>query len=139
MMSSGAKAAPRRWPSAELRRRDGETIVSAGGVLTVGRRSNRRLWRGVARRPTARLPPSAVAVAIVSCVAAPLATGLGAPTVLRLATVLSFMCIAPGVALVAAFGGRGEIGLIVGLSLGAVALVAQLMLSLGWWRPEAGL
>lgn len=139
MMSSGTKVAPRRWQSAELQRHDGETSFGAGGALTVGKPSHRRLPWGVSHRPRARLPPLAVAVAVVACVAAPLATGLGIPTVLSLAAVLSFMCIAPGVALVAAVGGRGEIGLIVGLSLGAVALVAQLMLSLGWWQPKAAL
>jgi hypothetical protein len=139
MMSSGAKAAPRRGQLAELRRHGDGTIFHAGGVLTAGKLSHRRLWRGVSQQQAARLPPLAVALAVVACVAAPLATGLGAPMALKLAAVLSFMCIAPGVAFVATVGGRGEIGLIVGLSLGAVALAAQLMLSLGWWHPEAGL
>jgi len=78
-----------------------------------------------------------MATARASCVLAPLALALGLPGALRLAVVLAFLCIAPGMALVTALGGRTEPGLVVAASLGCSALLAQSMLWLGTWWPEA--
>jgi hypothetical protein len=52
---------------------------------------------------------------------------------------LATFCLAPGTAFVLAVGGRREIGLIIGASLGFVAVAAQSMLWLGIWAPRASL
>lgn len=79
---------------------------------------------------------NAVLGAAILCVAAPVLVAIAPPGVIRLPAVLGFFCISPGVALVALARGRAEPGLIVGASLGVVALVALLMLWLGAWRPQ---
>ena len=139
MSSVGAKVAPLRRDLTRRRSHERGAIPPHASLPTIRELSDRWHQRNAFQPPVARLPVCAVPLAVLACVGAPLATGLNAPTGLRLAAVLGFMCTAPGVAFLAIAGGRGELGLIVGISLGVVALVAQAMLSLGHWRPEAGL
>ncbi|HEY1275153.1 MAG TPA: glycosyltransferase [Thermoleophilaceae bacterium] len=75
--------------------------------------------------------------ATLACVAAPLTVALGLPAALRFPAVLAMLCLAPGTALVKALHGRIELGLVIGASLGAGALIAQSMLWLGVWWPDA--
>jgi GT2 family glycosyltransferase len=76
-----------------------------------------------------------VVTAATACVMAPLLVILSAPPVLRLPAVLALMCLAPGTALMAALRRRAELGLVLGSSLGATVVVAELMLWLGAWSP----
>jgi GT2 family glycosyltransferase len=78
-------------------------------------------------------------VAIAACVIAPLAVALGLPSGVRLAAVLTLFCLAPGAALVTALRGRPEPGLVIAASLACSVLVAQSMLWLGAWWPQASL
>ena len=75
----------------------------------------------------------------VICIAAPAAVWLGAPTALRLPLVLALLCVAPGVALMAAVGGQPEPGLVIGISLAASTVTAQTMLWFGAWWPRLAL
>ena len=69
---------------------------------------------------------------------AAVATAAGiVPPSLRFAAVLGFMCLAPGAAVIARIGGRFEPGLVIGVGLGIGTTVAQAMLWLGWWHPNA--
>jgi len=79
------------------------------------------------------------ALAVAACVVAPLAVALGLPSGVRLAAILALFCLAPGSALVTALRGRPEPGLVIAASLGCGVLVAQSMLWLGAWWPEASL
>jgi GT2 family glycosyltransferase len=96
----------------------------------------RRSGRAAPSR-TAALEHALTPIAMAACIAAPLASALGLPAAIRLATVLMLLCIAPGATLVGALGGRGEPGLVVGTSLACSALIAQSMLWLGTWWPKA--
>jgi beta-glucanase (GH16 family) len=77
------------------------------------------------------------AIAVAACIAAPLLVALGAPPVVRFAAVLMLLCLAPGTALISVMRGRAELGLVLGLSLGASAVLAQSMLWLDLWQPRA--
>lgn len=75
-----------------------------------------------------------------ACVVAPATMLAGLHSPLRVAAALALFCLAPGAAIlpwVAARGARVELGLIVASSLALSALVAQVMLWLGAWRPTA--
>jgi predicted naringenin-chalcone synthase len=77
--------------------------------------------------------------AMAACVLAPVLVALGAPGWLRLPVVLALFCLAPGVALAPALrtaSPRAELGLVVGVSLCVVTLVAQAALWLGVWNPS---
>jgi GT2 family glycosyltransferase len=93
-------------------------------------RTRARVTMGPIERPLA-------AVAVVACVAAPAAVALGPPPALKLVAVLSLLCLAPGAALISLLSRRMEFGLVLGVSLGATALLAQSMLWLGLWQPTA--
>ncbi|MGZ4284359.1 MAG: glycosyltransferase [Solirubrobacteraceae bacterium] len=93
----------------------------------------------VAERDYAGPPRWLAAGAAFTCVAASLLVAAGAPASVRLPFVLALLCLAPGIAWLTAVGGKAEPGLIVGLSLGLVALVAQSMLWLGVWAPRPAL
>jgi GT2 family glycosyltransferase len=84
-----------------------------------------------------RLEETVVDAATVACVAAPLAVGPGLPALLRLPAVLALLCLAPGAALLATLRGKLELGLVVGVSLAACAVVAQSMLWLSAWSPNS--
>jgi hypothetical protein len=118
------------WPSA--------TDDHPGRVLTTDR-AGRATRDGALERPVARLSAVALLTASLACVAAPAAVALGAPSGVRIPAVLLLLCTGPGIAFVAAAGGRAEIGLVVGTSLAFAALAAELMLWLGEWHPEAAL
>ena len=77
------------------------------------------------------------AAATLACIAAPLALALGLPPALRLAAVLALFCLAPGTAILKALRGSPELGLVLGASLAVSALIAQSMLWLGAWWPDA--
>ena len=93
----------------------------------------------VAAREFAGPPRWLAAGAAFTCVAAPLLVAAGAPASVRLPFVLALLCLAPGIAWLTAVGGKAEPGLIVGLSLGLAAVVAQSMLWLGAWAPRPAL
>ncbi|MBV9003119.1 MAG: glycosyltransferase [Solirubrobacterales bacterium] len=93
--------------------------------------------RQVRAREVAPGQDGIVLVTAVTCVAAALSVALNLPVAVRMAAVLAFLCLAPGGAFLTAVRGRGEAGLIVGISLGATAVLAQTMLWLGAWRPRA--
>jgi GT2 family glycosyltransferase len=80
-----------------------------------------------------------IAAATLACLAAPLAVALDMPASVRFPMVLALVCLAPGTALVTLVRGRPELGLIVGLGLGATAVLAQSMLWLDAWSPEIAL
>jgi GT2 family glycosyltransferase len=61
---------------------------------------------------------------------------LDAPPVVRTPFVLGLLCLVPGIAWLTAVRGRPEPGLVLGISLGLAAVVAQSMLWLGTWWPR---
>jgi hypothetical protein len=75
--------------------------------------------------------------AAATCVAVVLSLALDLPVAMRTAAVLAFLCLAPGTAFVSAARGRAEPGLVLGISLGTTAVIAQSMLWLGAWWPRA--
>lgn len=77
-----------------------------------------------------------VAAAISACLAAPLVLALGLPSTVRFPVVLALFSLAPGTALVTILGGRTEVGLVLGASLGLSTVIAQSMLWLHAWQPE---
>ena len=91
---------------------------------------------------TGRLPRS-LAIAIVGwTVAAIAAVLIEAPVPLRLAVVVPFVLVAPGLGWAARFvpGDVAAVAAIgVGLSLAAAMLVGQTLALAGWWSPVAGL
>ena len=93
-------------------------------------------WSRMAERDCIGPPWWAAAGTAFTCVAAALLVATGAPASLRLPFVLALLCVAPGIAWLTAIGGSAEPGLVVGLSLGATAVVAQSMLWLGIWAPR---
>jgi glycosyltransferase involved in cell wall biosynthesis len=80
-----------------------------------------------------------VAAAAAACLLAPALVVASAPGPLRLAAVLALLCLAPGTALLLVLGMRTRIepGLAVGASLGVATVLAQSMLWVGAWWPEA--
>lgn len=104
-----------------------------GEVASVAPAAVRQEARQVAERPAERILTAAAATA---CVAAPLLVALGAPAGPRFAALLALFCLAPGTALIPLLRGRAEFGLVLGISLGASAVVAQSMLWLGAWEPK---
>lgn len=80
---------------------------------------------------------AAIAAATFACVGAPFAVATGLPTAVRFPLVLALLCLAPGAAIAAVLRARAELGVIVGASLAASTLVAQSMLWLGAWWPQA--
>jgi hypothetical protein len=93
-----------------------------------------------ARGSGTKLPHPLVLTALTACLLAPLLVATGAPAPVRLPAVLVFFCTAPGVALLTLARRRGaplEIGLVVGLSLAAMTLVATGMVLTGAWHTEA--
>ncbi|TMM01304.1 MAG: hypothetical protein E6G10_13420 [Actinobacteria bacterium] len=80
------------------------------------------------------------AVAAVACVAAIALVAVSAAPAARLIAVLGVFTLAPGAAIVPALQPRsvaGELGIVIATSLASVALVAQAMLWLGLWSPDA--
>jgi hypothetical protein len=108
------------------------SITAQPRVYSSGVRVRRRSM-GRRARPS---PGIMVLGAATLSVTAALSVALGAPSVMRVPAVFAFFCIAPGSAFVTAVGGRREPGLIIGVSLALVAVVAQLMLWLGDWWPR---
>ncbi len=85
-----------------------------------------------------RRPPLVVATA--ACVVAPVLVAAGVESFVTLIAVVLLLGVAPGAAVLPLLAPRGralELGLVVGLSLAVSTLVAQAMLILGLWRPEA--
>jgi hypothetical protein len=73
------------------------------------------------------------------CVIAPVTTLTGVHSPVRVAAALVLFCLAPGVALLPLVSPRPagvELGLVIGFSLAACAVVAQSMLWLGAWSPD---
>ena len=93
----------------------------------------------VAERDFVGPPWWLVAGAAFTCVASPLLVAAGAPASVRLPFVLALLCLVPGIAWLTAVSGKAEPGLIVGFSLGLVAVAAQSMLWLGVWAPRPAL
>jgi GT2 family glycosyltransferase len=93
-------------------------------------------WSWSAERDAAGPALWVVAGAAFTCVAASVLVALGAPAAARLPFVLALLCLAPGIAWLTAIGGRAEPGLIVGISIGLAAVLAQSMLWLGVWAPR---
>lgn len=83
-----------------------------------------------------RREPLALAVAC-SCLAAAVTVAFALPVAVRAPAVLAFMCLAPGSAFVSAARGRPEPGLVLGISLGVAAVLAQTMLWLHAFAPRA--
>jgi GT2 family glycosyltransferase len=136
VLSSATDRLPRRGEHATARNAVRHRVPVANG-----RSVEVAAFGGDREDPASRGPGAServlMATARASCVLAPLALALGLPGALRLPVVLALLCIAPGMALVTALGGRTELGLVVGASLGCSALVAQSMLWLGTWWPSA--
>ncbi len=105
---------------------------AAYGLSLTVTRARRLATRGPAPRGNGIALGTAVA-----CVAAALSVALDLPVAVRITAVLAFLCLAPGSAFLTAVRGRGEPGLILGISLGATAVFAQTMLWLGAWWPRA--
>ncbi len=133
--SEGARSRPVRT----VRR----IVVRRGGTANVVWFEKRELpmprlhrLRASPERITHRTPEIAVLGAAAACVTAPLFVALGFPTVLRMPAVLAFLCFAPGTAFLTAMRGRTEPGLVIGVSLGFAAVVAQSMLWLDAWWPR---
>jgi hypothetical protein len=84
--------------------------------------------------PAARLR----ALAAATCVVAPVLVAVAAPATPRLLAVLAMLTLAPGAALLCLLRPRHahEPGLVVGLSLGVVVVLAQCMLWTNTWDPE---
>jgi hypothetical protein len=79
-------------------------------------------------------------VALAGAILAPVLVALDVSSPARTAAVLVLFCLAPGVAALALTHSAptaGEAGLVLGLSLAATAVLAQVMLVLGVWRPAA--
>jgi GT2 family glycosyltransferase len=87
-------------------------------------------------RTLSRSARTAMLAVAALCVAAPVFVALGLPGYLRMPAVLALLCLGPGVALLTVARARLEPGLVVGISLGATAVVAQSMLWLGAWWPR---
>jgi hypothetical protein len=93
-------------------------------------------WSSSVDRDAAGPPLWLVAGAAFTCVAASVLVAFGAPVAARLPFVLALLCLAPGIAWLTAIGGRAEPGLVVGISVGLAAVLAQSMLWLGVWAPR---
>ena len=79
-------------------------------------------------------------LAAAACILAPVTELAGLHSPVRVAAALVLFCLAPGVALLPRLSPRTpavELGLVIGFSLAVCALVAQSMLWLGVWSPEA--
>ncbi len=136
---AGSEDGARRRPVRTVRR----IVVRSGGTTSVVWFEKRELpkprlhrLRASPERITHRAPEIAVLSAVAACVMAPLSVALDFPTVLRMPAVLAFLCFAPGTAFLTAVRGRTEPGLVIGVSLGVAAVVAQSMLWLDAWWPR---
>jgi GT2 family glycosyltransferase len=108
-------------------------------ALRAASRRRRHLRDGALERRAMASPAerALTASALVACLTAPPFVALGFPTALRFPAVLALLCTAPGTALLIALRERLDAALAVGASLAASAVLAQSMLSLGVWQPEA--
>lgn len=82
---------------------------------------------------------AAALAAAVTCLVAVASVVLGLPTAVRAPAVLALLCLVPGTAFLTAARGRIEPGLVLGISLGSAAALAQTMLWLGAWWPRGAL
>lgn len=82
---------------------------------------------------------AAALAAAVTCIAAVASVALGLPAPVRAPAVLALLCLVPGTAFLTVARGRIEPGLVLGISLGSAALLAQTMLWLGAWWPRGAL
>jgi hypothetical protein len=126
-----------RSPSITLMRR---LVVNGqpgnGDARAVAPAQFRFAWRrGVERAATASPDPFVLATAII-CALAALFVVVNAPVAVRAPAVLAMLCLAPGTAWLSAARGRLEPGLVLGISAGAVGLLAQSMLWLDAWSPR---
>ncbi len=130
------------------RERPARVDRTTGEVVLAGGRSVRLLWFGKRTAPiwdTGRDSAAALSwstlTAIIGCLAlsvvAPLVVALGLPTYVRMPVVLAWAVLAPGTAILTAARGRLEPGLVLGTSLGVIAVGAQSMLWLGAWWPRS--
>lgn len=98
------------------------------------------LCRGEAAREPRRPVDVAVLATAAVAVAAPAAVAAGAPGGVRLALLVAFVALVPGVALLPADRGDGppsrSPGLVVATSLGVSVVAAQLAVWLGAWSPQ---
>ncbi len=79
-------------------------------------------------------------LAATACVLAPATALADIHSPVRVAAALLLFCLAPGVAVLPLLSPRPaglELGLVIGFSLAVCALVAQSMLWLGAWSPNA--
>jgi hypothetical protein len=118
------------------------TVADADVAQTGALQARRRawsVWRAAPGRPLHDARERALASAALAAGAlAAVATAAGdGPSSLRFAAVLGFLCLAPGAAVIARLGGRPEPGLVIGAGLGIGTVLAQAMLWLGWWHPNA--
>ncbi len=89
----------------------------------------------------AHRPPLLLAAA-AACVVAPALVAVDVESLVTLVAVVLLVSTAPGAALLPFLAPRGaalEAGLVVGVSLAVSTLVAQTLLWVGAWRPEAAL
>jgi hypothetical protein len=82
---------------------------------------------------------AAALAAAVTCLVAVASVALGLPNAVRAPAVLALLCLVPGTAFLTAARGRMELGLVLGISLGSAAALAQTMLWLGAWWPRGAL
>jgi hypothetical protein len=73
--------------------------------------------------------------ATLACLAAPLAVALGLPSALRMAAVLSLVCLRPPRALVTLLRGRPEPALMLGVGLATTVVSAMATVWIGFWSP----
>ncbi len=111
-------------------------LTRARGLATRGAASVPRARQLAARGAVSRGEGIVLGTA-AACVAAALAVALDLPAAVRMTAVLAFLCLAPGTAFLTVARGRPEPGLVLGISLGATAVLAQTMLWLGAWWPRA--
>jgi GT2 family glycosyltransferase len=140
LLSAARAAARRRWDDA----RGSPAAVVERVFLPNGNSVEVASFTHGARAAAASRPRKAATVdralrnaAIAACLAAPIAVAAGLPPAIRFLAVLALFCLAPGRALVEALRGSPEPGLVVGASIAVSALVAQSMLWIGVWWPDA--
>ena len=118
----------------------GPTAYAASALTLTSRRWLQRKPRRALQSMQSRADRALVALAVATCLVAPVLVATRAPPELRLPAVLVLLCVAPGTALMIALGRRSlsaEPGLVLGASLAVAALLAQTMLWVGTWSPRA--